>query len=84
MTDTTGGEPPFTDAELKAARAQLKLRDAAKSIAGFFAGLHKSAEEELARFRAARERDAVRLIERQKRIDAAVEYLREQERQAGR
>ncbi len=84
MSDGTGVEPPFTEDELKAAAAQMRVRDATAAISGFFTSLRQAAEKELIRLRRVRLDHADAAARRQARINAAEVYLRRQHRPSGK
>lgn len=76
---TTDLDPPYTDAEIRAARQQIQMRRLAEAAEGFTRAVHesvaRSAEQLAARIRAAEEAAA----ERRRRIDAAEQWLLAQE-----
>lgn len=72
-------EAPFAEAELRAARAQIAVRDFTDSMTRFVQAWEESVRLEMARFEAARKRAAEQAAERQKRVDAAVQWIRSQE-----
>lgn len=78
-TEPTTTEAPFSEAELRAARAQMQMRALTEAARGMAEALQESLRVGFAEFEASRQRAAEAAAERQKRVDAAEEWLREQE-----
>jgi hypothetical protein len=71
-------EAPFTESELAAARSQMRIRDFAEAMTRFAEAWQESVRQDLARFAAAQKRAEVERRKRQKRVNAAEAWLREQ------